>query len=166
MKGEYWEDVFDQIINCNNSNWNMGGHSSGADVISSTDNIRYQNKSGDLFKNNTRIKWSGSRTTSHATLEEKLKFISETRYDKYVMLARNKSEWYKNNRIYYFLMCDSQLIDYNSLSWEKKNGGWKGTRSDNLYSVDIIAKASDQFWISADVAYLGQLHPITVNDDL
>ena len=76
VKAELWEDIFDQVINGKNSNWNGGGHSSGADVISeNSDGTLYQNKSGDINFNKGTIKWNGHRTTSKKTIDEKIKFI-------------------------------------------------------------------------------------------
>ena len=49
VKAELWEDIFDQVINGIDSEWEGGGHSTGADVISEgEDETRYQNKSGDI----------------------------------------------------------------------------------------------------------------------
>ena len=93
VKAELWEDIFDQAINGKDSNWNGGGHSVGADVVSEgKDKTRYQNKSGDINLNKNTIKWNGHRTTSHKTIDEKIDFISKSHYDKYVMLGRNKKD--------------------------------------------------------------------------
>src|SRR5210317_1642846 len=97
-KAEQWEDIFDQVINPLTSNWVGGGHSSGHDVMSESDgllpkNIRIQNKSGCLNLKKGTLEWNGHRTTTHKTLEDKIKFISEDHYDYYAMLSRDKKDW-------------------------------------------------------------------------
>jgi len=48
VKAELWEDIFDQSINGMYSNWNVGGHDVGTDVICESVGTKYENKSGDI----------------------------------------------------------------------------------------------------------------------
>jgi len=48
-----WEDIWDQCINPNGSDWVGGGHQSGADTMDGGSNISYQNKSGQIEKGKT-----------------------------------------------------------------------------------------------------------------
>ena len=66
-----WEDIFDQCINPKYSSWvGSGPRCWAADVISENgilfeQNMRIQNKSGQIdFKKGT-LKWNGHRTTKH-----------------------------------------------------------------------------------------------------
>ena len=169
VKAELWEDIFDQSINGWDSNWEGGGHSVGADVISEgSDKTKYQNKSGAINLNKNIIKWNGHRTTSHKTIEEKVDFISKPHYDKYVMLGRNKKDWDNDIKKYSLIIFDVEKIDYKSLNWEptySKNGsinGWAGNNDNLPYSAKISKATSHQLWTECDIDYLGNFIDIIV----
>jgi hypothetical protein len=168
VKAEIWEDIFDQSINGMNSNWSVGGHSVGADVISEKYGIRYQMKSGEINLKNNTIKWSGHRTTKHETIEEKINFISKNHYDKYVMLARNSNEWKRGIKKYYLITFDSSLIEYSKLEWNEtfskkgKLSGWVGKNKNLPYSAKISLSMSGQLWPESDINYLGTPIEITI----
>ena len=168
-KAEPWEDIWDQILNGWKSKWIGGGHSSGADVISeSNDKTRYQNKSGNINYDNNTIEWNGHRTTKHKTLKDKIDFISQNHYDKYVMLGRNAKDWKMGIKRYGFGMFNSDLIDYTELEWTEttnKNGkvtGWKGENDNLPYSAKIVISMSDQLWTTCDIDYIGGLNYIEI----
>lgn len=170
VKGELWEDIFDQVINTNSKTWNMGSHSAGADVISNTTGVRYQNKAGIISKD--MITWSGHRTTKYKTLEEKIKFISDDHCDQYIMLARDTDEWKRGLKKYYLIMFDSDLIDYTKLNWKAhknrnktKIASWKGSAKEIPYTAKILRGTSDQLWTTAELSYLGTVHPIVIEYD-
>lgn len=170
VKGELWEDIFDQVINGENGDWNMGGHDVGTDVVSYSDGVRYQNKAGVIDIEKGTLIWSGHRTTKHKTLNEKIEFISDNHCDKYIMLARNKKEWENGIRRYYLLTFDSKLIDYTKLNWQEsvspKNNsvsGWVGSGENLNYSAKIVKSMSDQLWTEAKIDYLGDVTPITIS---
>lgn len=175
VKAELWEDIFDQVINGeNNSSWNMGNHDVGTDVIGN-DGIRYQNKSGTINIHRSKkqtITWSGHRTTSHETLNEKINFISQNHCDKYVFLARNQKEWEKNVKRYYLFLVNASVIDYTKLLWTEKytkNGkalsAWHGNNPEVPYSAKLICDLSGQLWTTADISCFGSPHIITINND-
>lgn len=171
VKAELFEDIFDTVINGNNTTWVGGGHSVSADVVCNTTNTKFQLKSGELDKNKNTIKWNGHRTTKFKTIQEKIDFISSHKVDKYVMLARDKKDWDKGNKKYYLLCFESDKIDYSKLSWQEKMGrkgdptGWKGTSYDNNnstpYSAEINKSMSDQLWTTCSLSYL--CDPIEIN---
>lgn len=167
VKAELWEDIFDQIINPNNSDWedNMGNHDTGGDTKNELDGTTYQNKSGQLDLKNNTLKWSGSRTTGIATIEEKLEFFDKEKYDQYAFLARSKKEWDKGVKKYYFIIMDPKIIDYKSLNWSEAIGmkkgknlgkrvGWKADGSN--YSAAIQGACGDQLWTTINLDYLKQ----------
>jgi hypothetical protein len=171
-KAEQWEDIFDQCINSSSSNWKGGGHGVGADVISENNNIfeinsRIQNKSGEIDFIKRTLKWNGHRTTKHITLKDKINFISSNHYDYYVMLARDKKDWKRGNKIYYLIIFKSSKIDYSSLDWSEKYGknnklsGWKGNGNPN-YFAEIHKSMSDQLWTTLNLDYLGEIYRIDI----
>lgn len=168
VKAELWEDIFDQCINGNDSNWNAGGHDIGTDVICESAGTKYQNKSGNINQKKGTIIWSGHRTTSHKTIKEKINFISKKHCDEYIMLGRNKKEWDNGNKSYYVINFDSSLIDYSKLNWSEtysKKGkltGWVG-RNDKLpYSAKISLSMSDQLWTECSIEYLENIKKISI----
>lgn len=176
LKAELWEDIFDQTINSFNSEWEGGGHSVGADVVSENNSLfskgsRLQLKSGDYNPKNNTVKWNGHRTTKHKTIEDKIDFISQNHYDYYVMLMRNKKDWKQGNKIYYLLMFESSKIDYSSLTWTEKYSkqnnitGWKGVGINQPYSGEINISMSHQLWTTCDVNYLGTPYKIEVKNE-
>jgi hypothetical protein len=169
VKAELWEDIWDQTINGWDSNWNGGSHSSGADVIfEDKDEIRFQNKSGAINLDKNTVRWNGHRTGKHKTIQDKIDFISQNLYDKYVMLGRNKKEWDSGIKRYYLLMFNSDKIDYTKLDWKEifnkdnKITGWNGTSSDVPYTAKISKSMSDQLWTESDIDYLGKLYTIDI----
>jgi hypothetical protein len=168
VKAELWEDIFDQSINGLDSNWSIGGHSVGADVICEKTGTNYQNKSGDVNHKKSTITWNGHRTTSHATIKDKVDFISKKHYDKYVMLGRNKNEWKNGIKKYYLITFDSSLIEYSKLEWNEtfskkgKLSGWVGKNKNLPYSAKISISMSEQLWTECDINYLGTPIEITI----
>ena len=177
IKDVYLEDIWDQCINPNGSTWKPCGHQSGADTILENQGVSesYQNKSGQLLKNKTQVKISSHRTSKYKTIEEKVKFISEKHCDKYVLLSRDEKEWAQGKRIYYLMIFDSALFDFQSLTWnaktitrgEKKgqeNGSFVGTKENGRFSAEIqSASTSNQLWVTADIDYLGGFAVIDID---
>jgi hypothetical protein len=168
VKAELWEDIFDQCINSNLSNWVGGGHNVGFDVISENNglfksNSKFQNKSGviDLIKQT--LQWNGHRTTRYKSLSDKINFISTNHCDYYVMLARDKKDWQCGNKIYYLVIFSSDKIDYSTLQWsekyDKKNNlaGWVGEGND-YFSAHISKSMSDQLWTTAKLSYIADFY--------
>ena len=162
VKAELWEDIFDQVLNGNESTWEGGGHSTGADVVCKSSNTKFQLKSGDLSFGKNTVKWNGHRTTQYKTISEKVAFISIHKVDKYVMLARSSKDWKNGIKRYYLLVFDSSVIQYDKLVWSEtigKNGlvnGWVGKSEPDLGYSALISKAmSDQLWTTASLTCLG-----------
>jgi hypothetical protein len=168
VKAELWEDIFDQCINGDCSDWIPGGHDVGTDVLCETTGTRYQNKGGEVNLKKGTITWSGHRTTSHRTINDKIKFISQKHCDEYVMLARNKKEWVNGNKIYYLISFNSSKIDYSKLKWSEtysKTGkltGWVGVNDKLPYSAKISLSMSAQLWTECSIDYLENIKKITI----
>ena len=165
VKAELWEDIWDQCINPNGSNWIGGGHQSGADTMNETSNISYQNKSGQI--DDGYVKITSHRTKKYPSLEEKLDFISQDHCDKYVLLSRDESEWKKGIKSYYLMIFDSNLLDFRSLEWSehilktgknkgKHNGGYIGKGDSGKFSARIDGPgSSNQLHITINIDYIG-----------
>lgn len=165
LKAEYFEDIWDQCINPNGSNWVGGGHQSGADTLDETSKISYQNKSGQI--ENGFVKITSHRTKKYPSFEEKLEFISQNHCDKYVLLSRDESEWKKGIKSYYLMIFDSKLLDFRSLKWSKHilktgkkkgehNGGYIGEGESGKFSARINGPGtSNQLHISINIDYIG-----------
>ena len=89
VKGVYWEDIWEQCINPNGSDWIGGGHQPGADTIHIDSNTSYQNKSGQINGNNVDITSHRLAKQAGPSFEDKLNFISRRHADRYVLLSRN-----------------------------------------------------------------------------
>lgn len=169
VKGELWEDIFDQCINSpDESTWVPGGHDVGVDVERVSDGHTFQLKGGELNIKKGVVEWSGNRLTKHDTFNEKLEFISTKKADTHVLLSRNTREWKEGKKIYYLITFDSSLLTYDLLEWietkNKKTGkhnGWKTVNCDELYA-DIKKSMSDQLWTTAKLNYLGNAIKIEI----
>tara|TARA_R110001599_G_scaffold280136_1_gene481334 strand:- start:1018 stop:1680 length:663 start_codon:yes stop_codon:yes gene_type:complete len=173
LKAEYWEDIWDQCMNPDGSNWIGGGHQSGADTKHVNSNVSYQNKSGQIKGNNVEI-------TSHRTkgagpsMEEKLKFISKDHCDKYVLLSRDEKDWKKKIKSYNLMVFDSNIIDFKKLDWSphipgrgknkgKHNGGYIGSGEPDKYSARIDGPgSSNQLHITINLDYIGGYHKFII----
>jgi len=176
VKAENWEDIWDQSINDRGSNWIGGGHQSGADTFDKVNNVSYQNKSGTInTKNNIRtVTITSHRTGRHATLEDKLNFISENHCDRYVLLSRNNKDWDNGIRSYELMIFESKLLDFLSLKWTKDipskgknkgkhNGGYKGEGSPHTFSAKIDGPTTScQLHITINIDYIGESHKFII----
>lgn len=173
LKAEYWEDIWDQCINPDGSDWVGGGHQSGADTEHNITKIRYQNKSGTI--NDDIVSFTSHRLKSRGeTLEEKIEFISKDHCDKYVLLSRDKNKWKKDIKSYTLMIFDSKLIDFSSLKWHSdipkigKNkdthiGKYKGVDENNNYSARIDGPGtSHQLHIDIKLDYIGGYHEFII----
>ena len=178
VKDVYLEDIFDQCINPNNSTWKPNGHQSGADTKQETEQLIecYQNKSGQLLENKTKVRISSHRTSKYKTLDDKIDFISKKHCDKYVLLSRDEKEWEVGKKIYYLMIFDSSLFDFKNMNWSDKittkgknkgqqNGGFIGNDTNNHYRAEILnASTSNQLWIIANIDYIGGFAKIDVGE--
>tara|TARA_Y100001937_G_scaffold121859_1_gene181303 strand:- start:326 stop:934 length:609 start_codon:yes stop_codon:yes gene_type:complete len=125
-KGEYLEElVRNSAVSVGlNSDWKPdGSHQVGKDQ--SIDGINISNKSGEFrVKRNgtTVVKITGSRTSSYETLEDKLNFLSDKKYDYTVCCARNKSKWNKGERVYHLIGLPHVSYNSNDFVWEQQLG--------------------------------------------
>ena len=123
VKAEQWEEILVQSIreNGNTASWDPGSHKIGEDI--STDIFgRISCKSGSLSikkKGPEVINISGSRTTKHKTLEDKINHLSKSHDDYYFCLAKYKKDINSGEYRYYLITFSSTLIKPSNLKWKK-----------------------------------------------
>jgi len=170
VSGEVFEDLFDQAINNSTpaDNWKKQ-HNTSVDVIATDTQISYQIKSAVINYNSTtslfELKWSGHRSTSYETIDEKVEHFDSREFDKYLIIA--KDEKFKlGRRVYKLFEFDKSLIQYKNLTWASTEAGWDGANAGLPYKATISKKMSDQLWTTClDSTYLGNHHTIDLSHD-
>ena len=179
LKDIYWEDIWDQCINSNNSNWIGGGHQPGADTVHYKTGIEYQNKSG-IINNKGMVSITSHRLAKDAgpTFEDKLNFISSKKWDKYILLSRKEKEWKEGKKIYYLMIFDNKLLNFKELEWEKHiptkgknkgkhNGGYIGKGDEQKFSAKIDGPgSSNQLHITINIDYIGGYHKFIISQQI
>lgn len=159
--GELWEEILhNSFIDLGQlSYWKPNrSHGVGKDITHEKYG-KISCKSGIYHIKNNTLMISGSRTSKHKTLEDKLKFLSQDHEDHYFCLARNKKEWELGKKQYYFFQFDSMKIDYSKQNWIPTNNGWKFDNCD--FSGKILASASGQVWTTINSSFIGE--PIKIS---
>jgi hypothetical protein len=170
VKAETWEDLADQVINQENSNFVPFNHSTGHDLNFeiSKNNFFTQLKTG-IIKNN-KLVFSSHRLGRFETLEQKLDFLEEVDYDSFLFLSRNESDvWDKK---YYINYLDKKDINYKNLSWKEiigKRGkyknrisGWEGISTDGKIKCSITKSMSHQLWVEIDTSLIKLIKKIII----
>lgn len=119
-------------------------------------------------KNNTLI-FSGSRLTSHTTLEDKIAFISRRKSDFIFLLASDtrESKNYYKPQLYYFCVIDMSKIDYVNANWKITINNKTGNVSSYQcvgegLTAKISRSMSDQLWTTVDLSLISEMHEIIV----
>jgi hypothetical protein len=154
IKGEYWEEILAKSIIAigGTTDWTPERtHSVGRDQTCSWSEFsdkKISNKSGIYTISSSRLKISGSRSTSFESLEEKIKYFSDKQEDLYFCLATSSIKKDPNYYLFYF---DSSLLDYHNALWQPnydktdtKMIGWKCNT--DYYDAWIKNDMSGQLW--------------------
>lgn len=173
-KGEYWEE------NCANalitsgfgSNWQPDfNHGVGTDQTTMC-GVNISNKSGKLSSDLNTLEISGSRLTSYPSLTEKLEFL-KTKHEDYIFcLATNEKDWKNKIKRYYFVVVDSDDLDYHNAEWKEMIGTKESTKNTvvgyqcigNGYTARIQKSMSHQIWTKIDKTLFKEMHEIKVED--
>jgi hypothetical protein len=169
-KAEYWEELLSKALKDAGfgSNWKPdSNHKSGVDQTTD-DGLRISNKSGSI--RNDVVNISGSRLTEHKTLQDKLNFLSVKKEDYILCLSTDKKEWERGNKFYYFIVIDSDKLNYHEQEWKEKFGqrdynrekvvGWKCICEN--YSADINISMSDQLWTDVKLDICEEIYDIVI----
>jgi hypothetical protein len=172
-KAENWEEILAYALKqCEfGSDWKPDfNHKSGVDQTTDK-GIRIGNKSGTLELDCIEI--SGSRLTKHKTLQDKLEFLSDRKEDYILCLGvekKDKKNWVRNVKRYYFVVIDSQKLNYHEQSWTETYGvkgalkgkvnGWS-CQSD-VFSAKINKSMSDQLWTEIKLDHCEEIYDITI----
>lgn len=167
-KAELWEEVCARTLRDVGlgSDWKPDyNHGVGVDQITNCGK-RISNKSGSFESNKTWLKISGSRLTSHKSLEDKLLFLSNKKEDYIFCLATDKKDKkIYDNPIYYFVVIDSDKIRYENAKWEtiindNKIVGYKGIGEG--FIADIRCSMSDQLWTKINNSLIMEMYEIKI----
>jgi hypothetical protein len=169
-KAEYWEENLCYALKKAGfgSDW-APDFNHGVGVDQSTDNgTKISNKGGNI--ENGVIEISGSRLTKHKTLQDKLEFLSVKKEDYIFCLATDKDEWKLGKKVYYFIVIDSDKLNYHDQQWNE-TFGQKGNNKDKVngwscisenYSAKIVKSMSDQLWTRIKLDYCEEIHEIVI----
>jgi len=169
-KAEYGEELLSKALKEAGfgSDWKPDyNHKSGLDQTTDT-GIRISNKSGSITNDSVSI--SGSRLTKHKTLQDKLNFLSVKKEDYILCLSTDKKEWERGNKFYYFLVIDSDKLNYHEQEWKEKFGQQKHNSGKVVgwecicekYSADITMSMSDQLWTKVKLDICEDIYDIVI----
>jgi hypothetical protein len=169
-KAEYWEENLCYALKQAGfgSDWAPDfNHGVGVDQ-STDDGTKISNKGGNI--ENGVIEISGSRLTKHKTLQDKLEFLSVKKEDYVFCLATDKDEWKLGKKVYYFIVIDSNKLNYHDQKWNE-TFGQKGNNKDKVngwscisenYSAKIVKSMSDQLWTRVKLDYCEEIYEIVI----
>ena len=169
-KAEYWEENLCYALRNAGfgSDWKPDfNHVSGVDQTTDS-GIRISNKGGNV--SNDMVTISGSRLTKHKTIQDKLEFLSVKKEDYIFCLGTKKSDWDSGIKQYYFIVIDSNKLNYHEQEWGETHGlrgssigkvtGW-GCLCEN-YSAIISKSMSDQLWTTIKLDLCEEIYEITL----
>jgi hypothetical protein len=169
-KSEYWEENLAYALRAAGfgSDWKPDfNHKSGVDQTTD-DSTGVSNKTGKIIRDTIEI--SGSRLTKHKTLKDKLDFLAIKKEDYIFCLATEKEDWESEKKIYYFIVIDSNILNYHEQDWTEvigqrgatkdKVSGWQCVSED--YSAKIQKSMSDQLWTTVKLDACEEIHDIVI----
>ena len=126
-------------------------------ITKDNNNLKISVKSG-VIKNNI-LTQSSYRTTTYATIKEKLDFINQNHYDFQLNLAK-KYPWKKTKEYVLMLFKEEQfkLNDINFLEYKKY---WTGQNEN--FVVNINKAQSDQLWYKVNLNNVKPIFSKTIN---
>jgi hypothetical protein len=161
---EQWEEVLHRSFRDLGieTTWHPNrSHTVGEDMrLQGIENSRISCKSGTIQNAETHVKFSGGRSTTFATLEEKLNHFSGDHDDFYFLLSKKKYFDMK----YQLLVFPSSLCKPNLLEWSETSSGWKGTGN---FEATITQSMSGQLWTTLPLELIEHKYEIdcSINAD-
>ena len=173
-KDVLWEEIFSRaLIQAGlGSDWSPDyNHKIGTDQTCG-DGKRCSNKSGVFNKTDSSVKISGSRTTKHKTIDDKIKFLSINHEDYILCLSGCKKEWKQGMKKYYFIVIDSNDLNYADSNWTETIGsrgrykdkvsGWKCITEN--FNAHITKGTCDQLWTTVKKSVFKEFYEINIGD--
>jgi len=124
--------------------------------ISCKSGVRKNNRSHNL---GPCVEYSGSRTTSFKTLEEKLEHLSKNHYDYQFMLSKND----KFDGTYKLIIIRSDMCNVTDLEWEpNKNGNPNDyvSKVGGPFKGVITGSMSGQLWVTVPLKRVSHMFDI------
>jgi hypothetical protein len=187
VKAENWEEILHNSINKifgeGQSDWDPGSHKVGADVGTHILG-RISCKSGVISKTKKapeKVTISGSRTTSHKTLEDKISHLSQSHDDLYCCLSKVKdtksskgvyTAGFKHDALngsfnYRLLVFSSATIRPSNLAnWRQDPKNSKNYLAEGEGITQSITESmSAQLWTDLDTDKILYDFPINISND-
>ena len=129
-------------------------HAVGEDMrLPTLENSRLSCKSGQFQNDRTLgrcVKINGGRSTTFATLEDKVAHFSQSHDDYYFLLSKEK----KFDKQYKLIVFGSPVCRVNQLNWTESQSGksWNGT---GTFKATIGKKMSAQLWTTIPLNMVG-----------
>jgi hypothetical protein len=144
LKSTYWEEVLHKsFIDINfTTTWRPNeSHRVGEDMrIDDLESSRISCKSGQIL-NNSVVEYSGSRTTRHRTLRDKIDFLATRHHDYHFMLAKSKPF----NGIYRLLIIKEEMANVGDLDWHSDGDNYVSVGGP--FEAKIVHNMSGQLWV-------------------
>lgn len=153
IKATMFEELFHislEHASGQNVEWVPGDHGVGKDMM--VEDVKVSCKCGTITKKDV-WNFSGSRTTSHDGIEDKLVFMNLNHDDIIVSLAQR-------GKNYEFMVVKSDTIDYGKAS-DYVDNGKRWIYHDGIDQISCTRSMSDQFWYKIDLAHRG-IKPLLV----
>jgi len=163
---EQWEETLSRAFEeiGHPTTWTPNrSHKVGEDMsLKNIPNSRISCKSGQFINDRSLgkicVKFNGSRSTSFATLEEKIAHFSEGHDDYYFLLAKDK----KFNKKYKLLVFESPICRVNKLSWTESASG-KSWNGEGKFKACIGKSMSAQLWTTLPLDMITHQYEIDCN---
>ena len=148
LKAEYFEDIFDQCINPNGSNWVGGGHQSGADTMDEITHTSYQNKSGVIEKGKTKLESMKVPDLKKLCKDHKIKGYSKLNKLKLISLLIENG-------------VNNEYIKKESVSFTSHRTSTYETLDDKLHFITkkhcdkyVLLSRKKEEWVKGDRPYI------------
>lgn len=160
--------------------WDEGSHAPGPDIylLDHKSPLLYDNgysisvKSGEVSTSGS-LKISGSRSTKHSTIEDKINFLNDTKPDMYFFFSQKQG--FKKDRVENTVTYQAMAIGQETFTlgtkddWEQVGNDWVlKNPTGPLLSAHISSKMSDQLWMTFDTNspyFKGSFMPLRVRSE-
>ena len=170
VKAESWEDLADQAINGEKTEYKPFNHNIVFDLNLTVDSNHYKSSLKAGVIKGDRLHFSSHRLGRFESLDDKINFLDNVEYDNFLFLSRNDNTIW--DKTYHILSLDSKLITYRDLNWVEELGkrgkykstvsSWVGTSNGGNIKCKIVKAMSHQLWVDIDLSLVNKLKKIVI----